>query len=131
LSSATEGGLAECKAGFRAKYIIDAALKWASGGIPRTDDESLYEKLLGIKGVGEKVADCVMLFGYGRVNRYPTDVWVKRATERFYFGGETKKPSEIQAFAVKKFGGYAGYAQMYMFNYIRYSHMNNSSEAKN
>jgi len=105
--------LAPIRAGFRAKYIIDAARKVHSGEI---DLNALYEltaenarlELMKIKGVGEKVADCVLLFAYGKSGAFPKDVWIKRASERFYPDG---LPECIS--------GYEGIAQQYLFEYIR------------
>lgn len=63
-----------------------------------------------IKGVGEKVANCVLLFGLGRREAFPVDVWMKRIMESMYFDGKDTKKLEIEAFAVKKFGNLGGCA---------------------
>lgn len=107
-------GLAPIKAGFRTKYIVDAAQKVASGEISLEYikncgyDEALNE-LKKIKGVGDKVANCVLLFGFGYLNAFPVDVWVKRVINKYY--GESFDPDE--------FGEYAGVAQQYLFYYER------------
>ena len=72
-----------------------------------------------IKGVGPKVADCVMLFSLGRSDAFPTDVWVKRVMSYFYFNGEDTPVKVIHKSAYDKFGIYAGFAQQYLFNYAR------------
>ena len=105
--------LAPIRAGFRAKYIADASQKVASGAI---DLESLrtlpYEEakavLMNIKGVGPKVADCVLLFGAGHIEAFPKDVWIKRAMSALY-------PNEPD----RNFGNYGGIAQQYLFVYTR------------
>ena len=75
--------LAPLRAGFRAKYIIDAAEKVASGEVDfakifNSDLETGRDELIKIKGVGEKVAQCALLYGFGKIDAFPVDVWVKR-----------------------------------------------------
>lgn len=107
-------GLTPIKAGFRTKYIIDAAEKVASGevSIERIRKSNYYDalnELKKIKGIGDKVANCVLLFGFGFYEAFPIDVWVKRVIEKYY-GSE---------FDVAHFGKYAGIAQQYLFYYER------------
>ena len=103
-------GLAPIRAGFRAKYIYDAAVKTLSGEVSaeriknETYEEALAE-LKKIKGVGDKVANCVLLFGYGFTRAFPVDVWVKRVIAEYY--GEGFDPASL--------GEYAGIAQQYLF----------------
>lgn len=117
--AAGEEGIKECKAGFRAPYIIDACRKYKDGIVKeerlRTENyEDCVSELKLIKGVGDKVANCVALFSLGRRNAFPVDVWIKRIMENIYFGKETPIPV-IKQFAVEKFGEYGGYAQQYLF----------------
>ena len=110
--------LAEIRAGFRDKYIIDAAKKVVSGEvnldmIPRLNNKSAKAELMKIKGVGGKVADCVLLFSLGRHNVFPLDVWTKRILINLY--GISEK--EIPEFIHSKFGHNAGIAQQYLYNY--------------
>lgn len=105
--------LAPIRAGFRAKYIVDAAQKVKSGEVDLKSLESLdYDEakklLMKIKGVGPKVADCVLLYGLHRTEGFPMDVWMKRAMEKLFKG---VSPSD--------FGKYAGIAQQYIFHYAR------------
>ena len=107
-------GLAPIKAGFRAKYIIDAASKVASGEVSIERIATLpypdaLNELKKIKGIGDKVANCVLLFGFGFYEAFPIDVWVKRVIEKYY-GSE---------FDIGSFGKYAGIAQQYLFYYER------------
>lgn len=105
--------LAPARAGFRARYIIDAAVKVRDKLI---DLDSLYEmnacnaknELMKIKGVGDKVADCVLLFAYRKTEAVPKDVWIKRVLAEYYPGGF---PECV--------GNDAGIAQQYLFEYIR------------
>ena len=112
--------LAPLKAGYRDKYIIDAARKVASGEVNLSEvcdmsDKDAKKALMKIKGVGGKVADCIMLFSLGRFSVFPTDVWIKRILTCQY-GVEDK---EIQAFVANKYGKYAGFAQQYLYYYYR------------
>lgn len=122
LNDATEMELRECKTGFRDKYILDATHKVYTGEIDiykldECDSDTIRKQLQTIKGVGPKVANCVMLFSYSRGEAFPVDVWIKRAMEQFYFGGQEKSNAYIQQFAEEKFGELSGIAQQYIFNY--------------
>jgi len=106
--------LASCGLGYRARYISETAKKVASGEIDiyemaKLDDIELKEALMSLCGVGVKVADCVMLFGYRRMNAFPEDVWIKRAMQNEYPNG----------FPFEKYQGYSGIMQQYIFFYIR------------
>ena len=108
-------GLAPIKAGFRTKYIVDAAQKVASGEISLEYIQNCgyleaLNELKKIKGVGDKVANCVLLFGFGYLNAFPVDVWVKRVINKYY--GESFDPDEL--------GEYAGVAQQYLFYFERF-----------
>ncbi len=109
-------GLAPIKSGFRAKYIYDAAQKVYSGEISleyiaKCGYDTALAELKRINGVGDKVANCVLLFGFGYYEAFPIDVWVKRVIEKYY--------GDISNFDPKKFGEYAGIAQQYLFYYER------------
>ncbi len=104
------------KTGFRAKYIHDAACKVASGEINldeilACDDYDVCDiRLRTIHGVGPKVSACVLLYGFGKTEAFPVDVWIKKSLERHFPDG----------FDVKRLGRYAGIAQQYLFYYERY-----------
>lgn len=113
LARLTVDDLAPLRAGFRAKYIIDAAQKVNSGEvdfdrIAALPDDEAREALKVIKGVGDKVADCVLLFGLHRLSAVPKDVWIKRVIAHYYPEG---LPECV--------GEYAGIAQQYLFDYAR------------
>ncbi len=112
----------ECKTGFRAPYLKDASDKLNSGlnkdSFSKYDCASASEELKKIKGVGEKVSNCVMLFSLGYRDAFPVDVWIKRLMEEMYFHKDTSK-EEIMRFAKERFGDYGGYAQQYIFYYGR------------
>ncbi|MFV0520802.1 MAG: DNA-3-methyladenine glycosylase family protein [Lachnospirales bacterium] len=122
LAKVSDEELRLCKTGFRSKYIIDCCNKIHSNEInlneiEKLKSEDILEELLKIKGVGVKVANCVLLFSYGRGESFPVDVWIKRAMEHFYFDGEEKNKDYIQKFGEEKFGDLSGIAQQYIFNY--------------
>jgi N-glycosylase/DNA lyase len=123
LKTLTEEDFRECKAGFRAKYLVDACQKIANGSInedalSKLTSLEILNQLSTIKGVGVKVSNCVMLYGLKRKEAFPVDVWIKRIMENLYFKEETKLDI-IQTFAKEKFGDYGGYAQQYLFYYSR------------
>ena len=105
--------LAELRAGFRAKYLLDAARQVADGRLREEELHSLAtpqarEKLKQVYGVGDKVADCVLLFGLGRKEVAPMDVWMRRALEQ-HFGGVMPPCT----------AGAEGVAQQYIFHWVR------------
>ncbi len=113
ISKLTVEDLAPIRAGFRAKYIIDAAQKIASNEvciekIKNLPFEDAKAELLKIKGVGEKVAQCALLYGFGRVEAFPVDVWVKRILAELYPDGFPEEYRETQ-----------GIAQQYLFHWRR------------
>ena len=105
--------LAPLRAGFRVRYILDAAVKVADGTI---DLDSIYDMsyddgkayLKTITGVGDKVADCVLLFAYHKTSAFPSDVWIKRIVAEYYSDG-----------LPECMGEYKGIAQQYLFEYFR------------
>lgn len=114
-----EAGLFEMKTGFRAKYIYDASSRVLSGElmldtVRGEDTESAIDRLCEVKGIGRKVASCALLFGFGKYDAFPIDVWMKRVAEK-YFGDEAETLSS------RTFGDYAGIAQQYLFYYERWN----------
>lgn len=113
LSGATPEQLSPLRAGFRARYICDAVSRVTSGEVDFAEIDSLplekaREKLKLITGVGDKVADCVLLFAFHRTDAFPRDVWVKRIMAQFYPNGLPECTSGIE-----------GIAQQYLFDYVR------------
>ena len=124
LCEAGEDGIRKCKAGFRAPYIMDAVSKYLSGEISedvisKLDTDAAREKLMTIKGVGPKVANCVLLFSLHRIESFPVDVWMKRIMEELYFEGRPTDKKVIESFATEKYGEYSGIAQQYLFKYVQ------------
>lgn len=114
--------LAPIKAGFRDKYIISAAKAFHDGLSAETFKDLSYaeakKELMKIKGIGNKVADCILLFGLSKRNSFPIDVWIKRIVEYCYFD-QPQSIGEIERFSSEKFGELGGYAQQYLFFYAR------------
>ena len=125
LALATEAGLRACKLGFRARHLFVAARQIASSEvslerIATLPTEEAREQLTRIQGVGEKVANCILLFAYGRAEVFPIDVWVERVLRRLYFHNSQRiKHERLRAFADSHFGPYRGYAQQFLFHWIR------------
>ena len=111
LAKVTEEELAPVRLGYRAKYLIETAKCIVSKGrqVIESDVKSLC-------GVGPKVANCINLFGLGKVESFPIDVWIKKTMKDLY---GIKKDDEMKAYAERTFGEYAGIAQQYLFYYVR------------
>lgn len=113
LASLEADDLAPLRAGFRVRYILDAARKTADRTVDLDavyqmtyDDAKAYLKT--ITGVGDKVADCVLLFAYHKTEAFPSDVWIKRVVAEYYSDG-----------LPECMGEYKGIAQQYLFEYFR------------
>lgn len=124
LSSITEADFRKMKTGFRAPYLSDAVEKISTGivnekEIRTLNEEDARKKLMEIKGVGEKVANCVMLFSLGYRQAFPIDVWIKRIMETLYFNGKDTSKDIIGKRAKELYGEYGGYAQQYLFCFGR------------
>ena len=122
LTNASEEDFKELKTGFRAPYIMDAIRRNMAGQfdeneLKNMEYDSCIKELMTIKGVGEKVANCVSLFGLGKKEAFPVDVWIKRIMETMYFDGEDTPKDKIAAFAKEQFGDLGGFAQQYLFYY--------------
>ncbi len=118
LALLTEAELRACLLGFRARYIHQTALFLAAhpGWLEETEGLPYAEakaRLCSLPGVGEKVADCVLLFGAGRLEAFPVDVWIIR-TMGLRYGLQGWKPAQIAHFGRTHFGPLAGLAQQYL-----------------
>lgn len=123
LSRLERDDLSFLRAGYRDAYIIDAAQKICDNSIDmdvvfNAPIQEARVQISKIKGVGPKVADCILLFGAGRGEVFPTDVWMKRVLTQLY-GFKNLTPKAINDFAKENFGNLAGYAQQYLFYSIR------------
>ncbi len=118
-----EDRLRECLLGFRARYIHQTARFLAEhpGWLDETATlpyATAKERLCSLPGVGEKVADCVLLFGAGRLEAFPVDTWVLKAMAARY-GLHGWKPAQVAHFGRTHFGPLAGLAQQYLFAWER------------
>ena len=124
IATVSERVLRNCGLGFRAPYLKAAAQAVATGAADleawrNVDDDALRAALMAIPGIGEKVVECVMLFGYGRSGAFPVDVWIGRGMRAWYFRGRKVPDRKIRAFARRHFGSHCGWAQQYLFCYAR------------
>jgi N-glycosylase/DNA lyase len=124
LAAATEAELRACKMGFRAPNLLAAARQIADGKfdlekIRRLDYAEARAELMKLRGVGGKIADCVLLFAYGFDSAFPVDVWIERALQQLYFPRRRASEPRLRRFAATHFGPHAGYAQQYLFHYMR------------
>lgn len=104
------------KVGFRAPYILDAAEKVSRGeldfeAVSALSTSDAEKALCAVKGIGPKVADCALLFGFSKYDAFPVDVWMKRVIEKYF--DPSFEPSAL--------GKYAGVAQQVLFYYERWN----------
>jgi N-glycosylase/DNA lyase len=125
LASLQEADLRACALGYRSKNLLAAARMVADGTVDLTaikqlpDAEALKE-LTRLPGVGEKVANCALLFGFERLRAFPVDVWIERVIREKYFERpEDATSNSIRAFCATAFGPFGGYAQQYLFHHAR------------
>lgn len=125
IAALTENDLRACRLGFRAKNLLGAARMIASGeidlaAIAALPDDEARAQLCRLPGVGEKVANCALLFGFERVRAFPIDVWIERVLRRIYFPRKrTVTARRLREFSATYFGPFGGYAQQYLFHYAR------------
>ena len=87
--------------------------------LKKADTAAAKKELMKLYGVGNKVSDCILLFGMGRFDSFPVDVWIKRIMEYCYFGSEQQSIKTISEFAAERYGRLGGIAQQYLFFYAR------------
>jgi N-glycosylase/DNA lyase len=124
IAAAAEVDLRRCLLGFRAPYLKATAQAIVAGKIDLAVLGSLTLKearaaLMALPGVGRKIADCVLLFAYGFPTAFPIDVWVLRALRELYFPGRRVTMKRLRRFSETHFGPNGGYAQQYLFHYMR------------
>lgn len=126
LAQAGEDALRACGLGYRAKFLHQCAVRIADGSFDITtvaalDDEAAEAKLCELPGVGPKIAQCTLLFGYERLGMFPVDVWIERVLRELYFAKSRRPPKtpRLKKFARDHFGPYRGYAQQWLFHHAR------------
>ena len=123
LAAAGEDALRLCSLGYRAKSLHLAASAIAAGTIDlvaierEPSLERARDGLMQLHGVGEKIANCALLFSAGQWGAFPIDVWIERILREHY--RKRVKGARLQQWAVKHFGPNAGYAQQYLFHFAR------------
>ncbi|MEY2881806.1 MAG: hypothetical protein RLZZ15_4186 [Verrucomicrobiota bacterium] len=123
LAAIPEADLRACQLGFRAKFISGTARLLAAqpGWLAETEAAPYADakaRLCSLPGVGEKIADCVLLFGAGRLEAFPVDTWILQAMARRY-GLDGWAPAQVAQFGRAHFGRLAGFAQQFLFAYER------------
>ena len=125
LAETNEHDLRSCGLGFRARNLLATAKRVALreanlDSWTALPDGELREQLCDLPGVGAKVANCVMLFGYERITAFPIDVWIERVLRQKYFPRKRHATSaSLAEFAANYFGPHGGYAQQYLFHHAR------------
>jgi len=110
------------KCGYRDKYLFESIAMINDvidiDAIYDMSTEDARRELMKFKGVGRKVADCILLFGYQKTDVFPTDTWLVQAYNKIY--NDNKKDAiAISKYFVNMFGSLSGYAQQYLYYYMR------------
>ena len=116
--------LRELGLGYRAPYLLRAAQFVAVNPeslrvIRDSDYDEARKRLLRFPGIGAKVADCALLYGFQKYEAFPVDTWILRTMRKYYFRNRNVSEERIHAFARKRWGNYAGYIQQYLFHGAR------------
>jgi N-glycosylase/DNA lyase len=125
LARLDESDLRACALGYRAKNLLGSARMITEGTIDldelaRLDDTAAHAGLCRLPGVGPKVANCALLFGFERLRAFPIDVWIERVLRTIYFPRKRKVTAKrLRDFSASYFGPYGGYAQQYLFHHAR------------
>jgi len=134
LANATKSELLSCGLGYRAPFVKEASSLVVQGKIDfdflkKADYHTAKESLLQVFGIGNKVADCILLFSLEKLEAFPLDRWIIRSLQEYYprrfsFEGKTitqKKYQTLHQQITQYFGPYAGYCQQFLFKLIRES----------
>ncbi len=122
LKTLTEQDYKDLGFGYRAKYIISLIEKFSDGfsieNLKNLTDDELYLTLTKLEGVGDKVASCIMLFGFFRTSFFPVDTWIEKVYLQD-FNGTLKDRKKISKWFISEFNQYSGFIQQYLFHYKR------------
>ncbi len=125
IASLSEAELRDCALGFRAKNLLGAARSVAQGRIDLNalaalPTDEARTALCSLPGVGPKIANCALLFAYGRLEAIPIDVWIERVLRRIYFRDQRNVTAlQLREFSSKFFGPFGGYLQQALFHHAR------------
>ncbi len=110
------------RAGFRTNYLLKANQcidRKKLVFLKSLSHKEAREELMTLSGVGKKVADCTLLYSLDFLDAFPMDTWIKKGLQKIYFKGEKTGERAMEEFVFKHFGPYAGFAQLYLFNFWR------------
>jgi N-glycosylase/DNA lyase len=124
LATANERDLEKTGLTYRAKYVIEAARRVRDGALNLEelrgqDYEMAKTKLMELPGIGPKVADCFLLYGLGKTEAAPVDIWIHRIVRKLYFQRANVSAEKVARFLRERYGSWAGYVQLYLFHYAR------------
>jgi len=118
--------------GYRSKYVLDTSRAIASGEIDfdelkKTDYQETKELLLKLPGIGDKVADCIMLFSLEKLEAFPLDTWLVKILQKYYSDNfcinkktiSKNRYESIHQDVLDHFGKYAGYSQQFLYKMER------------
>lgn len=116
--------LRELGLGYRAPYLLKSAQFVSTNPeslkvIQKSNYDEAKERLLAFPGIGEKVADCVLLYGFQKLEAFPVDVWILRVMKKIYFKNRSVSKERILRFAQTRWKEHAGYVQQYLFHSAR------------
>lgn len=136
IAGASEKQLRQCALGYRARHLRATAQLVSSAECnlqawSALSDVELRKHLCALPGVGAKIANCVMLFGYERLRAFPIDVWIERVLRHQYFPRRKKIAAQrLREFSETYFGEHGGYAQQYLFHHARVADGKKMSRSK-
>jgi N-glycosylase/DNA lyase len=116
------GDLERIRAGFRARYLLEISRRAKSMNLAtlrRLEYRDAKRELMALPGVGEKIADCVLLYSLDFTEAFPVDTWIRKAIRTGYRGKDNLSDRGIREFGQEYFGRYAGYAQLYLYHFAR------------
>ena len=121
LSEVSEKDFKNLKAGYRSSYLVDTIRtlqqpEFSAENLQKLDTKTLKTRLISLRGIGPKVADCILLFAFARFDVFPVDTWIRKSFA--LFSNEQKTDKQIENFFLSLFGKNAGYAQQYLYNYM-------------
>ena len=110
--------------GYRAPFLLRTATFLSNAPdyletIRNLDYEEARARVISFPGIGPKVADCVLLYGFHKIEAFPVDVWIARVMRKLYFKNRKVSEKRVQAFGQKRWGAHAGYVQQYLFHGAR------------
>jgi len=114
--------LEQVRAGFRTEYIVETNRSIDRDqllALKRLSYEEARRSLMGLSGVGKKVADCVLLYSLDFLRAFPMDTWIRRGLKKVYFHRKKVGEKAMEQFVSDHFGPFAGYAQLYLYHFWR------------